>query len=82
VDSMGSAQVIVRTPEPDKLLAALPSPAFTRDDDGTLALTGVEPAEVGEAALRAGVVLHELTTRRADLERVFLELTQGKAAIR
>jgi ABC-2 type transport system ATP-binding protein len=82
VDSMGSAQVVVRTPEPDKLLAALPDAAVTRADDGSIALSGVEPAAVGEAALRAGVVLHELTTRRPDLERVFLELTQGKAEIR
>ena len=37
---------------------------------------------IGRAALAAKVELHELTTERPDLERVFLELTAGKAGIR
>ena len=33
------------------------------------------PEQVGEVAAANGVVLHELTTERATLEEVFLELT-------
>jgi ABC-2 type transport system ATP-binding protein len=83
VNSMaGSTQVRVRTPDPERLVNALAGPGVTRGADGALVLTGVDAPTVGETALKVGVVLHELTTERPDLERVFLELTHGKAAIR
>jgi ABC-2 type transport system ATP-binding protein len=76
-------QVRVRTPEPDKLITELGEQAtVTRAEDGALLLSGVEPPVVGAAALRASIELHELVAERPDLERVFLELTAGKAAIR
>jgi ABC-2 type transport system ATP-binding protein len=75
--------VRVCTPEPDKLTAALePVATVTPGTDGALAVTGVDAAAVGTAALRAGVVLHELVADKPDLERVFLRLTSGKAGIR
>jgi ABC-2 type transport system ATP-binding protein len=75
--------VRVRTPEPDKLTAALDSGATAAPGpDGALMVSGVDAPAVGAAALRAGVVLHELVTERPDLERVFLELTSGRAEIR
>jgi ABC-2 type transport system ATP-binding protein len=78
-----AAQVRVRTPEPEKLITALGAAATVRrTDDGALLLTGVEAPAVGAASLRAGIELHELVTERPDLERVFLELTAGKAGIR
>ena len=43
---------------------------------------GLDLAAVGAAAFAAEVELHELTAERADLEGVFLELTQGSAGIR
>jgi ABC-2 type transport system ATP-binding protein len=77
------AQVRVRTPEPDKLISELGEQVkVTRTEDGALLFSGVEPPMVGAAALRASVELHELVAERPDLERVFLELTAGKAAIR
>jgi ABC-2 type transport system ATP-binding protein len=75
-----SERVRVRTPDPDRLAMAVSAEA-TRDN-GALLFTGVTAAQVGEAALSAGVVLHELVTEKPDLEDVFLELTAGKAAIR
>jgi ABC-2 type transport system ATP-binding protein len=75
------AQVRVRTPEPDKLLAGLgvdADRAVRRTDDGALLIAKVDAPAVGAAALRAGVELHELVTERPDLERVFLELTAGR----
>jgi ABC-2 type transport system ATP-binding protein len=78
----GRSAVRVRTPEPEKLIEALPEASVLSTGTGALVLGGVEAPAVGAAALRAGVELHELVTERPDLERVFLELTQGKAAIR
>jgi ABC-2 type transport system ATP-binding protein len=77
-----AVRVRVRTPKPDELLAELGSVPVQRSEDGLLIFTGTEAPAVGAAALRAGVELHELVTERPDLERVFLELTAGKAAIR
>ncbi len=85
VDSMAHAgRVRVRTPQPEELTKALSvdGATVTANADGALLVTGVEPAAVGAAALKAGVELHELVAERPDLEEVFLELTKGKAAIR
>ncbi|QOC90514.1 ABC transporter ATP-binding protein [Micromonospora craniellae] len=78
------ARVRVRTPQADALTAALADgPATVQaDEQGTLLIAGVDAPTVGRAALAAGVELHELSTERPDLERVFLELTAGKAGIR
>ncbi|MER5453324.1 ATP-binding cassette domain-containing protein [Micromonospora sp. NPDC002389] len=78
------ARVRVRTPQADALTAALAGgPATVQvDEQGALLIGGVDAPTVGRAALTAGVELHELSTERPDLERVFLELTAGKAGIR
>ncbi|MCG5467794.1 ABC transporter ATP-binding protein [Micromonospora sp. LAH09] len=78
------ALVRVRTPQAEALTAALKAQSATVDTDehGTLLVGGVDAPTVGRAALAAGVELHELSTERPDLERVFLELTAGKAGIR
>jgi ABC-2 type transport system ATP-binding protein len=80
----GAAQVRVRTPQPDRLAAALAGhhPRVTPLPDGALLVSGMDAAAVGHAAFTAGVELHELTGERGDLEQVFLQLTAGKAAIR
>ena len=82
--SMGAAQVRVRTPEPDRLVAALDAlnATVTRQVDGALLVTGADAAAVGHAAFTASVELHELTGERGDLEQVFLQLTAGMAGIR
>ncbi|MEU7846448.1 ABC transporter ATP-binding protein [Micromonospora parva] len=79
-----SARVRVRTPQAEALTAALKAQSATVDVDehGVLLVAGVDAPTIGRAALTAGVELHELTTERPDLERVFLELTAGKAGIR
>jgi ABC-2 type transport system ATP-binding protein len=76
-----SARVRVRTPDPDRLVAALDGVRVERGEAGLLRLTGVETPEVFRAAVSAGVELHELTYEAPDLEHVFLELTSGKAEI-
>ena len=62
--------------------ARSPAPRSSPARTASCFVTGVDAPAVGAAALGAGVVLHELVTDRPDLERVFLELTQGKAEIR
>jgi ABC-2 type transport system ATP-binding protein len=76
-----SARVRVRTPDPDRLVAALDGVQVDRGDAGLLRLSGVETPAVFRAAVSAGVELHELTYEAPDLEHVFLELTSGKAGI-
>jgi ABC-2 type transport system ATP-binding protein len=80
----GDGRVRVRTPEPEKLTAALRGTGATidADRDDTLLISGIDAAVVGDTALAAGVALHQLTTDQPDLEDVFLDLTHEKAAIR
>jgi ABC-2 type transport system ATP-binding protein len=84
VDGMAHAGLVrVRTPQIEQLTAALGEDASVQPGpDGALLVTGVDAPAVGAAALRAGAELHELVTEKPDLERVFLELTAGKDAIR
>jgi ABC-2 type transport system ATP-binding protein len=82
--SMTASTVRVRTPQSAELAAALQAlgATVTPTSDGALLVTGVDASAVGKAALQAQVELHELGGERADLEKVFLELTAGKAGIR
>ena len=75
-----TVSVVVATPTPDRLIAALtqPSVTVTPGADGTLQVSGASAAEVGHAAWQAGVELHQLREAASNLERVFLELTEGQ----
>jgi ABC-2 type transport system ATP-binding protein len=69
--------VLVRTPDPDRLAAVLAGlGAYTTTSDRTLEVVGVEAGVIGDAALAAGVAIHELTPVRASLEEAFMELTR------
>jgi ABC-2 type transport system ATP-binding protein len=83
----GSALVLVRSPESDRLEAALgalgqPDAAhvtISRRPDGSLSVAGLSAEQIGHLAFVEGCELHELTKQSQDLERVFLELTGGEA---
>ncbi|WP_422754782.1 ABC transporter ATP-binding protein [Micromonospora sp. WMMD708] len=77
-------RVRVRTPQAEELTVALREQSATVEtgEHGVLLVSGVDAPAIGRAALAAKVELHELTPERPDLERVFLELTAGKAGIR
>jgi ABC-2 type transport system ATP-binding protein len=79
---LAAAKVRVRTPDPDRLKAALNGAGVEAGEDGALRVIGVDTATVFRAAVAAGVELHELTYEAPDLERVFLELTSGRTEIR
>jgi len=82
--SIASAHVTVRTPEPAALTDVLAArgAGVTREHDGTLQVTGVSEAQVGEAAYTAGIAVHHLAAGVADLEEAFLQLTHEGAQIR
>jgi ABC-2 type transport system ATP-binding protein len=69
--------VLVRSPNPEALLAAVAGDGATvqRPDANTLQVHGMSLAQVGNAAFSAGVELHELSAQRFDLEELFFALT-------
>ncbi|WP_432864571.1 ATP-binding cassette domain-containing protein [Microbispora rosea] len=77
VRSAARQGVLVRTPDAQRLASLLrESGAAVRPGaDGGLMVTGMSGAEVGGLAGAHGIVLHELTPRRASLEDAYLELT-------
>jgi len=77
------SRTLVHTPELEKLAAILGGDVIvTPTGDGGAYITGSDAIAIGDAALRAGVAIHQLVTQLPDLEAAFLELTAGKAAIR
>ena len=50
--------------------------------DGTLIVSGLVAAQVGDIAFEHGVRLHELTVVRASLEAAFMELTADSVEYR
>jgi ABC-2 type transport system ATP-binding protein len=69
--------VLVVTPEPDRLaqLVRLEGAQVEARGLDTVLVTGLTAARIGELALPAGIVLHELTPQHASLEEAFVELT-------
>ena len=78
----GSDVVVVRTPTPDPLAAAVSSDGGTvaAADGNVLRISGLTLEAVGHLAFGAGVELHELSALRSDLEDVFFALTAEEAA--
>lgn len=79
VERNSRTRVVVRSPQAERLAGLLESAgaAVERDSDGTVAVNGAEQVDVGELAFANGIVLHELSTRRATLEQAFLDATAG-----
>lgn len=73
----GRSVVRVRTPVPEPLVIAVLDEGgrMVAIEDGAWEVTGLTASQVGAAAFRVGVELHELTPVGADLERLFLDLT-------
>ncbi|MEW1846834.1 ATP-binding cassette domain-containing protein [Nonomuraea angiospora] len=71
------SNVLVRAEEHEQLVPLLTEAGATVHPgaDGALIVTGLEPREIGRAALAAGVVLTELTPQRS-LEQAYMDLTR------
>ncbi|OIH97066.1 ABC transporter ATP-binding protein [Curtobacterium sp. MCBA15_001] len=80
----GGARVVVRTPAPDQLFAAIgqAATAVTPRDDGSFLVVGPDAPSIGAVAARAGVVLHELTPMGASLEEAYMALTRDDVEYR
>jgi len=74
------AAVLVRSPQATELREVLVSPDVTVSarEPGLLEVHGLTSAQVGEAAARAGLVLHELVPQQASLEEAFMQMTGGE----
>jgi len=74
----GGAAVRVASVDDTALTAALEQGgANVTPVDGALQVQGMDPGQVGAAALSAGVALTELRTLGPELEDIFLDLTAG-----
>jgi ABC-2 type transport system ATP-binding protein len=76
--SRAGSSVLVRSPEADRLAAAIRGSGGTVTllDDGALSVVGFNASSVGELASRERVVLHELSPQQASLEEAFMALTK------
>ena len=70
----------VRTPDPDRLVAALEREGISASPTDGVLVVDAPAARVGEVAAGAGVVLHELVSQVESLEDVFLDLTEGASS--
>ncbi|QFG67806.1 ABC transporter ATP-binding protein [Ornithinimicrobium pratense] len=78
----GEPAALVRAADPQRLAAALdragiPARPLPEKGEGALEAASGDLAAIGRVALQAQVALSELSPRRTDLERLFLELTDS-----
>jgi ABC-2 type transport system ATP-binding protein len=69
--------VLVRSPRAGELAGLLTArgAAVRPEDDGGLAVTGLDAPAIGDLAAGHGIAVHELVPRHASLERAYLDLT-------
>jgi ABC-2 type transport system ATP-binding protein len=76
---LGRGAVVVRTPMPERLVAAARHAGGRvqlQNGGGRLLIEGMDAAQVGELAHGESVILHELAVQGASLEQVFFSLTE------
>jgi ABC-2 type transport system ATP-binding protein len=78
------SHVHVVSPRADELARVLAGVGgeVTRDANGSLKVTGLDAAKVGDLALEHGIGVHELTPVRASLESAFMDLTRDSVQYR
>ena len=84
IDSVAGGAVRVRSPRAGDLAAALAADGatVTSPEAGMLEVSGTTAEHVGEVAFRNGLLLHELSPRRASLEEAYMSLTQDAVEYR
>jgi ABC-2 type transport system ATP-binding protein len=70
--------VLVRTPQPERLAAALveAGAGIEPRPDGAMEVSGLDGPRIGDLAASLGIAVHELTPQTASLEEAFMELTR------
>jgi ABC-2 type transport system ATP-binding protein len=76
--------VLLRTPRAAELATLLTArgAAVSREDDGALAVTGLDAPAIGDLAAEHGIAVHALIPRAASLEEAYLDLTGDTADFR
>jgi ABC-2 type transport system ATP-binding protein len=84
VDSSTRSDVLLRTPRAAEMQALMTARGATvkREDDGALAVTGLDAAAIGDLAAGHGIPVHALIPRTASLEDAYLDLTGDAADFR
>jgi ABC-2 type transport system ATP-binding protein len=77
IESSARRDVQVRSPRAGELagLMAARGATVTREDDGGLAVTGLDAPVIGDLAAEHGIAVHALIPRSASLEEAYLDLT-------
>jgi len=75
----GEATALVRSADPTTLAQALDRAGLASSpiEDGALTVHSGDLRQIGEVALAAGVAVHELRGKDADLEALFFQLTEA-----
>ena len=78
-DLEGTPGAVVKTSDAGRLAGALrvADVTSTVDDDGSLVADTTDLRLIGDVALRAGLPIYGLQPRKADLEALFFQLTEG-----
>jgi ABC-2 type transport system ATP-binding protein len=81
IESSARKDVLVRSPRAAELAALMETRGATikPEDDGALAVTGLDAPAIGDLAAEHGIAVHALIPRSASLEEAYLDLT-GEAA--
>jgi ABC-2 type transport system ATP-binding protein len=82
--SSARADVLVRSPRAGELAELLTArgAAVRPEDDGGMAVTGMDAAAIADLAAAHGIAVHELTPRQPSLEQAYLDLTADSAVYR
>nr|WP_263406237.1 ATP-binding cassette domain-containing protein [Nanchangia anserum] len=82
VTSTEASSVVVASDDPRLagVIEALPGAQILGTDNGALVVAGTTDAEVGRAALAAGIVLRQLSSRPITLEDAYLARTESREA--
>jgi ABC-2 type transport system ATP-binding protein len=77
IESSTRRDVLVRPPRAGELagLMTAQGATVTREDDGGLAVTGLDAPAIGDLAASRGIAVHALIPRSASLEDAYLDLT-------
>jgi ABC-2 type transport system ATP-binding protein len=84
VETSARTDVLVRSPQAGELATLLAGRGATvvRQDDGGLAVTGLDAPAIAGLAAGHGLAVHELGPRHASLEQVYLDITVGSVEYR
>jgi ABC-2 type transport system ATP-binding protein len=77
IESSTRSDVLVRSPRAGELAGLMTArgATVTREEDGGLAVTGLDAPAVGDLAAEHGIAVHALIPRSASLEEAYLDLT-------